>query len=143
MINHATEVKKTERRIDTLSMHIAQYDTYKKHLSVYQRYIKLTGNNKKQDAYYNRHSEVIDQFLDAKSYMGKVMNGRASVPRKQWKKELNTLLQKRWALCDGYYSLRSEVKVVENLRRSVEHLVENTQAGREQKIKRQKTQETI
>jgi hypothetical protein len=137
--NLAMEVKKTERRINTLSMHIAQYDTYKKHIPVYQNYIKLAGNMKKQDAYYDRHAEEINHFNDAKGYIERIMNGRTSVPRKQWEKELKTLLQKRWELCDVYYNLRGEIKTVENLRRSVDILVNDVQPEREQNQQRQKT----
>ena len=51
------------------------------------------------------------------------MNGRTQLPIKDWQKEQQELLAKRYALCDEYYSLKEEITSAEAIRRSVENLM--------------------
>ena len=50
-----------------------------------------------------------------------MMNGRDKIPVGEWQNEQKKLLEKRYRLCDKYYTLKEEVQTVEVIRRSVEN----------------------
>jgi len=114
------EVKKIDKRLDTLETHRAQYAIYKQYYSLAKECSKLTG--KKQDAFYDQYRDQLDDFKSAKLYFDKIMNGKTKLPIKDWEREEKGLHKKRWELCDKYYDLRNEVKTVEQIRRSAEKL---------------------
>ena len=73
-------IKKADRRLDTLTQHLAQYDNYKTHKAIYDKYKQF--DPKKQEAFYERHSEKIELFKNAQQYLNAVMNGKTGVPVK-------------------------------------------------------------
>jgi ATP-dependent exoDNAse (exonuclease V) alpha subunit len=117
----ADEIKKGDRRSDTLAQHLAQYDNYKQHKAVHDEYGKLKG--KKAEAFYDKHFEKIQSYEAAKKYLDGVMNGNTIVPVKAWQAEQNKLAAKKFTLCEKYYSLQEEVQSVELLRKGAENLM--------------------
>ena len=68
------KTKEAERRLATLAQHITQYDIQKQNKKIYDKFKQLP--QKKQDAFYEKHTEEIDRYETAKKYLDKVMNGR-------------------------------------------------------------------
>ena len=66
------------------------------------------------------------------------MSGKGTPPVKAWEKELKGHLKLRWKLCDIYYDIRNEIKSLENIRRSVDDLMENVSKEREWNNERRK-----
>ena len=56
-------IKKVDRRLETLTQHLAQYENYKTHKPVYDKYRRL--DPKKQEGFYEKHSEEIELFKTA------------------------------------------------------------------------------
>ncbi|MDR0325122.1 MAG: MobA/MobL family protein [Oscillospiraceae bacterium] len=117
----ADKLKKTNRRFDTLALHLAHHDNLKEHKSVYQTYRQL--DPKKRDAYYKKHEDAIEKYKAAKQYLDAVMNGITPIPVKEWRKEALDLLAEKHRLYDEFYKLRGDVKNVETLRRSAERIM--------------------
>ena len=140
------EVRKAERRLGTLSEHLAHVENMNNHKSIYKKYKSLAPkkseamnsinpftrkkavleyetSTRKQEAYYDKHGEEIQAYQNAKKYFDSVMNGRNTLPVKEWQSEQKKLLAKRYNLCDKYYSLKDEIKNVEVIRRSVEKII--------------------
>lgn len=141
----SNNIQKTERRLGKLAEHLVHADNHKKYKSVYQKYKNLAPkpqqpsilnpfpkkpDTTKQDAYYDKHAEEIQLYLDAKRYFDVVMNGRDKLPIKDWQAEQTELRAKKYTLSKEYYTLKDEIKSVEVLRRSVENIMgENLQKG--------------
>ena len=119
--NTSKKIKSVERRLSTLNAHLAHYDDYKKHKSIYEKYKALKP--KKRDAFYDKHSERIQLYKDAKSYLDGVMNGRTTVPIKSWQAEYEKLTADKFSLCEDFYQLKDETRYVELLRKSTENLM--------------------
>jgi len=114
-------IKEVERRIGTLTQHLAQYDKYKRHKAVYKKHGELSG--KKGDAFYDKHHEEIQLYETASRYLKDVMNGREEVPVKKWQDELEKLTAERFSLCEDYYRLKDETRSVELLRKGAENIM--------------------
>jgi hypothetical protein len=112
-----TDVKKVDRRMENLTIHIFQFNICKKHFPLIKEYGRLQG--RKQKVFYELHKVEIDEFNAANQYISKIMNGKGKPPIKAWEKELHELFINRWNLCDKYYVLRKEIKTVENIKRGV------------------------
>jgi hypothetical protein len=135
----ADKIRKAERRLDTLSQHIGQYEIRKQHRAVYNEYAKLPP--KKREAYYAKHGAEIEAFKDAREYLNAVMNGRTDPPPiKDWRAEQTKLTATKYALCERYYALQDEVRSVEQLRKGAENImredVQERQPRRAQDINR-------
>ena len=155
-------IKKAERRLETLATHFTHYDNINAHRTTIQKYKKLkpkkdeeafnslnpfTRNRaakdyenatKKHEAYYDKHEEAITAYEAAQAYFAGVMNGRKDLPIKDWQKEQKELLAKRYAMCDEYYSLKEKVPAVEAIQHSVENLMrEDLQSQRTQPTRAQ------
>jgi hypothetical protein len=117
----STKIKAAERRLGTLNEHLAQFDNYKQHKAVYDKYNKLEP--KKRDTFYKKHSNEINLYKDAKSYLDKIMNGKKDIPIKAWKKEQAELTAEKYTLMEKYYQLKDETHSVELLRRGAENLM--------------------
>ena len=121
--NLADNIKKAERRLDTLAQHIAQYESRKAHRAVYNEYAKLK-DPKKREAYYARHKTEIEAFKGARDYLNAVMNGRTDPPPiKEWRAEQTKLTAAKYAACERYYALQDEVRSVEQLRKGAENIM--------------------
>jgi hypothetical protein len=119
--NGSVRIKKVNRRLDTLSEHLAQTENHRKYKAVHDKYKKL--DPKKRDAFYDKHSEEIDLYTNAKNYLDRIMNGRKDIPVKVWQKEQTALLAERYDLMDKYYQLKDETRSVELLRRGAENII--------------------
>ena len=117
----SSQIKEKERRINTLSTHLAHWETLKKHKAMYIKYKNLKP--KEHDTFYAKHSEDIQLYEVSKDYFAKLMNGRTELPIKAWQKEKDTLLAERFALCEKYYRLKDDVRSIEVLQRSAENLM--------------------
>jgi hypothetical protein len=136
----ADNIRKAERRLDTLSQHITQYERRRAHRAVYNEYAKLK-DPKKREAYYAKHGAEIEAFKDARGYLNAVMNGRTDPPPiKGWRTEQTKLTAAKYALCERYYALQDEVRSVEQLRKGAENImredVQERQRARTQGIDR-------
>jgi ATP-dependent exoDNAse (exonuclease V) alpha subunit len=117
----AGDLRKVKRRCETLTEHLAQYDNLTEHKAIYVKYRQL--DPKKREVYYKKHGEAIEKYKAAKTYLDGVMNGKSPIPVKEWRKELLGKTAEKHALYDEFYKLRSDVKNVEVLRRSAEHIM--------------------
>ena len=116
-------VRSENRRIDTLSEHLAQYEIYNKYRSLAKKNNELP--EKKREEFYIKHRNELENYKSAHDYLSKVMNGKGKPPVDDWKKELKERQKLRWDLCDLYYDIRSELKAIETIRRSVDHLMDD------------------
>ena len=141
------DIKKTERRLETLAVHLAHAESNRQHKAVYQKYKSLAPKTdpaaldsinpftkgkavkehdaavKKQEAYYDKHAAEIDAYQAAQEHFTAVMNGRTGLPISNWQKEQKELAAKRYAMLDEYYALKEEIPNMEAIRRSVEGLM--------------------
>lgn len=115
------KIKDKERRLNTLSTHLAQWEIHKQYKAMYKKYKSV--DPKKRDAFYNKHSETILLYEDSKNYFDKLMNGRADLPIKAWQDEQQKLLAERFTLCDKFYRLKDDIKTIETLQRNAEKLI--------------------
>jgi tetratricopeptide (TPR) repeat protein len=115
------KIKKVERRLDTLTEHLAQTENHKQYKPIYDKYKKL--DPMKRDAFYDKHSDEIQLYENAKSYLDKIMNGKKDIPVKAWKKELADKAADKYDLMEKYYQLKDETHSVELLRRGAENLM--------------------
>ena len=131
------QIMKTDRRLDTLALHLAHVENHKKYKGVYKKYQSLAPENQKaggmfskkpdskiQVAFYKKHTEEIEFFRDAKAYFDNVMNGRKDLPIAKWRAEQKELTIERFALAENFYRLKGEVKNTEVLRRGIEELMQ-------------------
>ena len=143
----STDIKSTDRRLETLATHLAHNDNYKTHKAVYKKYKNLTPKKdtaamnslnpftkkkaqanyetavKKQEAYRGKHADAIGQYEYARDYFAAVMNGRTQLPISDWQKEQQQLLKKRYGLCEKFYNFKDEIKSAEAIRRSMEQIM--------------------
>jgi len=136
---HAELVRSQNRRIDTLTTHLAEYETYIKNRSLAKKYNDLP--EKRRDAYYEKYKTQLEDYKAATDYLIKVMNGKGNPPIKAWEKELSERLKLRWNLCDIYYNIRNEIKAVENIRWTIDYLMADVHVERERKQQHQKLSE--
>ena len=117
------QIKKVERRMGTLETHLTQYDSYKKHKAVYDKYKQL--DPKKAEAFYDKHYEAIQAYEAARDYLKGVMGEHKTVPVKAWQDEQKKLTAERTRLCEKYYTLKDETKDVETLIRGADNIIKD------------------
>lgn len=122
-LESSKRLKAVDRRLDTLSQHLEQCQQHKKHQAVNQKYKSL--DPKKREVFYEKYSEKLDRFAEAKQYLTAVLNGRTKIPINEWKEEQKKLKQERIALCDKFYTLKDDVHNMEVLRRGTEHMMKS------------------
>ena len=126
------EIKKVDRRLETLARHLSQVEARKKHKAVYDKYKKLTG--KKGDAFYDKHFEEIQAYEAANKYIKDVLNGRTKIPVGEWKQEQEKLNALRYSLAEKFYSLQDEIRATEIIKNGAERIIkEETQERATQK----------
>jgi uncharacterized protein YukE len=145
--NVTDEIKKADRRLDTLATHLTHNKNINAHRVAYQKYKKLAPKTdtaalssinpfirniaakdyenavKKYDAFFEKHTDEIEAYQAAQQHFAAVMNGRTKLLIKDWQKEQNELVAKRFNLCDEYYSLKEKIPNMETIRQSVENLM--------------------
>jgi ribosomal protein S6 len=130
----AKSIKTTDRRMETLTEHLAQYEIRKQNKAVYERYNaiqpaladKILRRDPKAD-FYEKHGKEIQQFENARDYFDGAMNGRTKIPIKDWKAEYEKLTAERFTLCESYYRLKDDVRNVEILRKGAEEIMREEQ----------------
>jgi hypothetical protein len=115
------KLKKVNRRLDTLELHLTHCGNLKEHKAAYTEYLRL--DPKKREAYREKHGEAIEKYRAAKEYLDAVMNGKSPIPVKEWRKELSDKTAEKHALYDEFYKLRDDVRNVEILRRNAERIM--------------------
>jgi len=117
----AGDVKRIDKRLETLGSHIANYDIMQQYKAVALKLNSFKG--KQYDAYVAKYKTEINAYRKAFDYFAGVVNGRTKIPIKAWRAEMKALGAERVVLGEKFYGLKDEIKVVENLRRSAEKLV--------------------
>jgi hypothetical protein len=125
LLDVSTKIKAVDRRLDTLALHIFHYDNYRLHKAVYDEY--QNAKPKKRDGFFEKHSEQIQLFEDAKHYLDGVMNGRTKIPIKSWREEQTKLTAERFSLCEVYYRLKDDTRNVELLRKGAEEIIKENE----------------
>ena len=69
--------------------------------------------------FYESHRMELTHYEAAERYLNAVMNGKTSVPVKAWKAERDKLNAEKQQLSRRYYTLKDEVKEVEQIRWNV------------------------
>jgi DNA repair exonuclease SbcCD ATPase subunit len=119
----AEYIQKIERRLDTLTQHITQYDTRAQHRAVWNEYAKQK-DPKKKEAYYAEHKKEIEAYKDAREYLTAIMGDRTDPPPiKEWRAEHTKLTAAKYAACERYCALQDEVRSIEQLRRGAENIM--------------------
>jgi len=119
----ADNIRKAERRLDTLATHITQCETRAQHRAVYNAYAK-EKDPKKREAYHAKHGAEIEAYKEARNYLNAVMGDRTDPPPiKEWRKEHATLTAVKYAACERYYALQDEIRNVEQLRKGAENIM--------------------
>jgi len=133
----AEDVKKIDRRLETLKTHLAQYDIMQQHKAISLK--SNSFNGKQYDAYFAKYKAEINAYKKAFDYFAGVLNGRTKVPIKAWRDEKNALTAERIVLGEKFYGLKDEIKVVVNLRRSAEKLIGDRDIRKQPKIEKHRT----
>ena len=123
---HADLVKQQNRRIDTLTMHLSQYDIYVKYLPLVKKFNSLPKN--KRNDFHVKYKEQFAKYDAALKYLNNIMNGKGNPPLKEWRKELKERLELRWDLCDIYYEIRKEIKAIEKIHRTADRMIDRVYA---------------
>jgi chromosome segregation ATPase len=148
-----TELKKVERRIDTLKEHIRHSENFKnyrklkaRYEELYSRYTaarKMTGfgaERKAQkaldaaNAYYDTHRSELAMFDNAEKYLRDVLQERFD-PNKlptiaKWREDLAVKTTVKDSLYREYYTLKDETAKVEKIKRSVTEILHSDTPGR-------------
>ena len=147
-----TNLKKVERRIDTLKEHLCHSDNFKNHRKVNARYESLhtlyktakkaTGFGAERKArkalsdandYYELHRSELTMFNNAEQYLRDVLQERFDQkklpPITKWTEELTAKTAKREAMYREYQTLRDETTKLEQIRRSVTEILHSDTPG--------------
>ena len=115
------KLKPVERRLKTLDEHIRQAGVYLQYKEVYAQYQQQKP--KSQVTFAEKHHAEITLFESASRYLKGVINGKTALPVKAWKAEQGKLTAEKNWLTKAYFSLKDEVKNVEQIRRGVHELM--------------------
>jgi hypothetical protein len=136
----AQDLKPIERRLKTLDEHIIQGENYRKYKSIYEKYNSIQPNFTdkifKRDPkaeFYNQNSAEIILFEAADRYLKAHLNSKVKTPPlKKWKAKREEKTAEKDKLYQNYYTLKNEVKEVEQIKRSVYDILqrENQQQQR-------------
>ena len=129
-------LKKNERRKKTLDEHIRNAQTHQETKDTYHRYKELPP--KRQTSFYEQHRAEIVLYESAKHYLDDVLQGRGTIPIRQWKREAAELDVDRATMYAGYTQLRDEVQNAESILRCVERVVREEE---QVQIRQEKTTE--
>jgi ATP-dependent exoDNAse (exonuclease V) alpha subunit len=142
----STELKKTERRIDTLKEHLRQSGYYKEHRKLKRQYDKLYSeyNAAKNDTglfaerkakkvletandFYEANRAGLTLFDAADKYLLGILQKRFDPkklpPISEWKKELTSKLADKEMLYREYYSMKDDTHRIEKIRASVKEIL--------------------
>jgi len=149
------ELKKVNRRIDTLNEHLEHGENIKKYRKFKQHHMELQsqyriaqkntgfGAERKAkkaleaiDDYYEIYRAELTLYDAADKYMKNVMQGRYNPnklpPITKWQEELATKTATRYSLYQEYYALKNETIKVEKIKWSVTEIMESEKPERAQ-----------
>ena len=129
----AEKLKPIDRRLKTLDEHISNAEKYFQYRDIYRKYKQQKP--KKHEAFYESHRMELTHYEAAERYLNAVMNGKTGIPLKAWKAERDKLNGEKKLLTQQYYTLKDEVKEVEQIRRNVYSILRE-ENGREQPIRK-------
>ena len=144
------DLKKTDRRIKTLSEHIRQSGHYKNGRKYKRQYDKLYSEYKtassskglltkrnaqkaldKANAYFEVNRTEIVLYEAAEKYLQKVMQKNFDPnklpPITKWKKEIAEMTATKAKLSGEYNTLREETKKIERIQRSVKEILQSVE----------------
>jgi ATP-dependent exoDNAse (exonuclease V) alpha subunit len=156
----AHELKSIERRMKTLDEHIRHSENYKENKPIKRKYNELkseyetaqnaTGffarrNEEKARVaymdYYENHRPELFQFDTAEKYLKDVLqerfNPKKSPPVSKWKAEQQEKTAERDKLYSVYYKLKDEVKEMEQIKRSVNDILQQEERQNKRTRKRE------
>lgn len=117
------KLKPIERRLPVLKKHMEQADIYLKYKGK-----KALGESEQT------------LFTAAGNYLKGVMNGKTTLPTREWKVEYSKLTAERKTLNQRYLALKEEVKEAEQIRKSVYSILRQEQRERQQPRRAQETE---
>ena len=143
-----TDLKKIERRIDTLKDHLRHSDNFKKYRKLKNRYEDLYsqyqtakkakgfGSERKAkkaliaaNEYHEQHCSQLAQFANAEQYLRNVLQERFDPkklpPISRWQDELASKLAEKNTLYREYHTLKDETHKVEKIQASVKEILHN------------------
>jgi len=147
LLTVSDEIKKTDRRIETLATHMEHCENRKEHKAVYDKYKSLTPKKDtaamnslnpftkkkavadydaavaKQQAFYDKHSVEIETYKTAQDYLKAVLNGRAEIPTQKWKNEQADLAKVRYSLGEKFYAIKDEIRMTEVVKKGIDGLL--------------------
>jgi len=135
----AGAIKKHERRLATLDLHLHNVKIYDESKPVYQEYIALPKS--KRESFKVKNGAALNAHETSHKYLVSVLNGRTTVPSATWKSEREKLRSERYELCDKYFSLKADVKSVESLRRGAESFIDSADRVEQSKIQKKRNLE--
>jgi K+ transporter len=141
----STELKKVERRIDTLKEHLRQSGYFKEHRQLKRQYDKLCAEYtavKSEAGFFAERKvkkalEALNDFKEAnhtgwtlyiaaekylREHSQKHFDPKKLPPIAAWEKELAEKLKERDSLYREYYALKDETEKVEKIRRSIREI---------------------
>jgi len=149
------EIKRADRRIETLATHLEHCENRKLHKTIYDKYKALTPKKDtaamnslnpftkkkavadydaavaKQEAFYDKHSAEIETYKTAQDYLKAVLNGRTEIPTGAWKKEQTDLAKHRYSLGEKFYAIKDEIRMTEVVKKGIDSLLHDVVRDRQ------------
>jgi hypothetical protein len=120
------KLKNAEQRNKLLTEHIKQAELFLEHREINRKYKSLKP--KKQDAFFQANRGELTLFQAAERYLRQHLpvskDGKRQLNILAWKKESAQLSVEIRQLYDKYYSLKEEVRQIEIVKTSVEHILD-------------------
>ena len=141
----SSEIKKVERRIDTLKEHLRQSGYFKEHRSLKRQYDRLYSqytNAKNETGFFAARNtkkalEAVNDFYEAnrtgltsfdaaekylRDHLQKHYDPKKLPPISDWEKELAKKLAEKDTLYQKYYKLKEDTSKIEKIQRSVKEI---------------------
>jgi len=143
------EIKKVDRRAETLVTHLMHCENRKQHKIIHDKYKALTPKKDnaamnsinpftkkkavadhdaavaKQETFYEKHSVEIETYKTAQDYLKAVLNGRTEIPIQTWKKEQTDLAVHRYSLGEKFYTIKDEIRMTEVVKKGIDNLMQD------------------
>jgi peptidoglycan hydrolase CwlO-like protein len=119
------KLNRLDRRMKTLDEHIKQTEIRREHHRDYKLYQQEKPKNKPQ--FFEQFRKELTLYKAAERYLKGVLNGRTSIPIKDWKAEREKLTAEKQNLRREYERLKNEVREVEIIRKTAEQIARATE----------------
>jgi len=128
------KTKSVEERLKKLNPLIKQADLYLQHREINRLYKQQKPKHK--DKFYETHRTELTLYQAAEHYLQSNLDGK-TLNTKAWKKEAAELTAERDKLTHDYKGLKEGVRQIGLVRRSVEHILDNTEKMEQPQQQRQ------